>query len=127
METWIKFPTKWILNEGDASFLKGLKWVGIDKSHNTASLMVLLAIASNISHRKTFKNPEIGTTELSYTDLMNITSLSRAIISGALGKLINGGLIKKITSGKVNQYVLCNFGEDFGWAKLPAKKLYDKK
>ncbi len=124
METWIKLPSKWILDEEDSSYLRTLKWSGSDKSYNTASLMVLLAIASNISHRKTFRNPVIGQTELSYTDLMTITSLSRAIVAGALEKLINSGLIKKITENKTNQYIICNFGEDQGWAKLPARKLY---
>lgn len=127
METWIKLPAKWILNEEDTSYLKGLRWKGSDKAQNTASLMVLLAIASNVSHRQTYKNPEIGKTQLSYTDLMSITLLSRGIVAGAIQKLISSGLIEKITDGKVNQYIICNFGEDSGWAKLPAKKLYDTK
>ena len=127
METWIRLPTKWVLNEEEDSYLKSLKWgTKGTNSHNTASLMVLLAIASNTSHRATLRNPQVGKVDLSFTDLTNITSISRKLVSEGLKKLISAGLIEKNTLKKVNQYTLCGDLES-GWGKLPAKKLYDQK
>lgn len=128
METWVRLPTKWILNTEEDSFLKNLRWTTDGpNSHNTASLMVLLAIASNTSHRETRKNPKIGKVDLSYTDLTDITSISRKLVSEGLKKLINAGLVEKDSSNKVNQYSLCDFSGSEGWGKLPAKKLYNER
>ena len=127
METWVRLPTKWILNEEENSYLKSMRWNSKGaNSHNTASLMVLLAIASNTSHRETRRNPQVGKVELSFTDLTNITSISRKLVSEGLKKLISAGLIEKNTLKKVNQYTLCGDLQS-GWGKLPAKKLYDQR
>lgn len=126
METWVRLPTRWILDE-DNSFLKSLKWdAGERNSYNTASLMVLVAIATNTSYRRTRKNPEIGTVELSYTDLTTITTLSRKLVSESIKKLTTAGLIEKSTKKKVNRYTLCNLSNELGWGKLPAKRIYEE-
>lgn len=128
METWIQLPLWWVLENDGTSFLKTLNWANAGaNSHNTAALMVLLAIASNTSHRETRKNPAIGSTDLSFSDLTNITSLSRKLVSEGLKKLVSAGIIEKSKVKKTNQYTLCRSPDHKGWGKLPAKKLYDKK
>lgn len=125
MNKWIKLPTNWVLNT-DNSILKKLKWSGEDKAHNTAALMVYMAIAHNVNETPTLNRPDIGIAELSFTNLTDITSLSRASVAGAINKLIEIGLIEKYNNKKINRYRLVSFGEYSGWGKLPAKKLYDK-
>jgi DNA-binding transcriptional regulator GbsR (MarR family) len=126
METWVQLPLWWVSDSEDSSFLKKLNWNNPGaNSHNTAALMVLLAIATNTSHRQTHKNPIIGSVDLSFTDLTNITLLSRKLISEGLKKLIESGLIKKSKARKVNQYTLLRTSSSEGWGKLPAKKLYE--
>lgn len=124
MDEWVKLPTKWIKDETDTSHLKSLRWTSaVTNSHNTASLMVLLAIATNTS----YKNPVAGEAKLSFTELTHITSLSRKLVSEGIKKLISAGLVDKNSDEKTNRYVLCNLSNASGWGKLPARKLYDGK
>ena len=124
MKQWIKIPTKWIIDT-DKGILKKMKWVGTNKANNTAALMVYIAIAHNINHIPERGRVNIGEAILSYTDIADITSLSRALVGGAINVLINEGLITKNTSDKVNRYSIVGYEEMTGWGKLPAKKLYD--
>lgn len=125
MESWVKLDTSWVRDEKN-SYLKSLKWdVGGENSYNTASLMVLVAIATNTSFRRTYRNPEIGKVALSYTDLTTITSLSRKLVSEGLKKLISAGLIEKTTEKKMNRYAIPKVSNETGWGKLPASAIYD--
>jgi hypothetical protein len=123
MKQWIKIPTKWVIDT-DKAILKKMKWVGINKAHNTAALMVYIAIAHSINDIPARGRENIGEAILSYTELVDITSLSRALVVGAINVLINENLITKSTSGKVNRYAIVGYEEMYGWGKLPAKKLY---
>lgn len=128
METWVQLPTWWVRDLTEDSFLKKMNWSSPGKnSHNTAALMVLLAIASNVSHRETGRNPVIGSVELSFSDLSEITSLSRKLVSEGLKKLVDAGLIEKNKDRRVNRYKLQINESNLGWGKLPAKKLYDSR
>jgi hypothetical protein len=41
LQQWVKLPTAWIQSHG----LRAFRWAGVDRSDNTAALMLLLPIA----------------------------------------------------------------------------------
>jgi len=125
MDEWVKMPTKWILNK-DNPPLKQFTWRGEDKSNYIAALILYLAICHH-ANRNEKSSCKIGCAKLSYTKLNIITSLSRAKIAAGVSILEKKDLIIKDISEKTNSYCVVNYSNRGGWAKLPAKHLYNKK
>ena len=111
---WVKLPTAWI---NDESGLHNFRWTGERRANNIAALMVLVTIAHHAED-------ESGAAKLTYDKLSQFTGLSRSKISGGLDVLEKNKLIERGTKGK-GTYQLCNYTLERGWAKLPAKGLYD--
>lgn len=125
MNVWVKMPTNWIRNKENPP-LVSFRWKGIDKSAHISALMLYLIINHHVNNEPTRQFPEPGYAQLSFTELMNIAGISRAKIADGLTVLVSKGLIERIKDNKINAYKICNYNPYAGgWAKLPAKSLYD--
>lgn len=118
-------PSRWIVNQKDP-VLSEFRWNGKEKSSFTAALMLYMVIVHHANDEPVRGLPAIGCAKLSFTDLAEITGISRAKISAGLNILEAHRLIERIDVGKTNIYRLLNYDLTAGWAKLPAKKLYDR-
>lgn len=125
MDEWVKMPSKWILNRENPP-LKQLTWRGDEKSSYTAALILYIAIC-HFANRQNTSNKKVGCAELSYSKLAVITSMSRAKIASGISFLTRSNWITKDISKKTNSYHITNYAARSGWAKLPAKHLYDSK
>lgn len=110
-ESWVKMPTQWIADHG----LKEFKWHSTDKANFIAALMLYIVLVQRNDH---------GRTSLSYSQLSDITNLSREKVSQGLTVLISHRLIEKITDKRTNTYSINNYDAS-PWAKLPFRKLYN--
>ncbi len=117
-------PSFWIRGEGYP--LRELRWNGSEKSDQIAALMIYIALVHHANTESTVKMPDLGTCDLTYTEIANITNLSRAKVSGGLKILLQMGLIHKVSKGRNNIYQITNYGSVGGWAKLPFRGLYAK-
>lgn len=105
-------PTQWIQDEG----LKGFRWRTGEGADNAAALMVLIVMAQHAAH-------ETGQGDMTYGELSDCASLSRAKVSAGL-KIIEGkNLILRQKDGR-SSYALAGYDLTKGWGKLPAAKLY---
>lgn len=125
MKEWSRMPSYWLRDEQRLP-LPDMKWVGANKADQIAALMIYVVLVHNASDTPSAGNPDIGISRLTYTEIGDITGLSRAKISGGLKILTSIGAILLIESGRKNIYKIVNFGDKSGWAKLPAKGLYTK-
>lgn len=110
--SWVKLPTAWIEDGG----LKEFKWLPGSGADNIAALMTLMVLAHHMK-------PDDGSVFLTYDQLCEKASLSRAKVSNGLTILKNLGLIGSTTERR-STYFIENYDPKVGWAKLPAKGLY---
>lgn len=106
-----KLPSRWIEQGGLKQFAWGKK--GADE---IAALIVLAVIAHHIDR-------DSGIARLSYTELAEMASLSRAKISAGLKILVERNLISGPVTGR-SSYQLENYDPKSGWAMFPAHGLY---
>ncbi|PAY03171.1 hypothetical protein CKO50_01195 [Pseudoalteromonas sp. HM-SA03] len=125
MKEWSRMPSYWIRDENSLPLSK-MKWTGCNKADQIAALMIYIVMVHHANDEPTTKHPEVGTCELTYTRLSDITGLSRAKIAGGLRVLLNLEIIEDISVGRNNIFKITNFENRSGWAKLPAKGLYSK-
>lgn len=110
---WVKLPTGWIEDEGLRHFHWSAAYGGSD---DIAALMSLLAIAHHA-------NQDNGEAKLTYDELTQLTTLSRAKVSSGLKKLEEEKIIERGSARSI--YKLSNYNSQRDWAKLPAKGLYN--
>ena len=125
MDIWVKIPTQWILDKENLPLAK-FKWIGVNKSDFISALMIYIIIAHHANSERNMYFSSIGCARLSYTNIGILSGLSRAKISSGIKVLEQNGLIKKEQYKKTNVFEMQNYGVS-GWAKLPAKSLYDDK
>jgi len=113
MLDWVRLPSAWIKDKR----LRELSWKDDAGSNNTATLMVLAVIAHHT-------NPETGTAFLTYDQLTQHTGLSRTKVARGLSVLAEMGLIDRNEGGR-SACLLRDYTKDFGWSKLPARRLYN--
>ncbi len=112
MRNWVKLPSGWIEQGG----LRAFQWGREGGSAQSASLMVLLAIA----HRAADKT---GVAHLTYDELQWATHLSRTKVAEGLDVLEQRDLILRKVEGR-STVQLSGYDPTAGWAMLPARKLY---
>lgn len=118
MDTYVRVPTDWIRDQGNP-LLHAFSWKGKDKAGHIAALMLYIAMNQNVPEK-------IGAhVKLTYTELSDITSLSRAKVAEGLKFLEETGLVKTEKQGRSNSYHIVNRDNGNGWGQLPAKSLYD--
>ena len=108
---FVKLPVRWI----DAGGLKAFKWQQ-GGSDETAALMLLAVLAHHMA-------PDDGSVKLTYDQLCQAASLSRAKVAGGLSIIEARGLIEKV-SGQRSGYRLTDYSALGNWAKLPVRGLY---
>jgi len=108
---FVKLPSRWIEKGG----LKQFAW-GKKGGDEIAALIVLTVIAHHIDR-------DTGIARISYTELAEMASLSRAKVSAALKILIERDLISGPVTGR-SSYQLENYDPKAGWAMFPVRGLY---
>ncbi|MBY2986671.1 hypothetical protein [Rhizobium leguminosarum] len=106
---FVRLPTEWIERRG----LHQFRW-SVGGADHAAALLVLIAIAHRID--------EDGVSKITYDDIQQVTSMSRAKVAAGINVLVLMSIIEKHENQSV--YSLCGFNHFEGWAKLPAKGLY---
>lgn len=109
---WVKMPNQWI----EAGALKEFRWSRGQGANNVAALMMYCGLVH-------FAEAETGVVNLTYSDFMHITDLSREKVARGLGVLFKHRLIDEI-SGKRSYYQILEYRPERDWAKFPAKGLY---
>lgn len=109
---WTKLPSHWI----EAGGLKEFRWLSGSGADNTAALMALTVICHHI-------DSDTGRAQLTYNALCEKCHLSRAKLSNGLSILANHLIIDRHVGGRSN-YGLIKYNSAEGWAKFPARGLY---
>lgn len=125
MKQWVKMPSDWIKAD-DGKILRSLKWQGEEKSDQIAALMLYLIFVQHANDEITIEFDDIGCCSITYDVLVTLCGLSKAKISGGIQILKRLDLISILRKGNKNIYKVESYGEYSGWAKLPAKSLYNK-
>ena len=125
MKEWARMPSYWIRDEDQLPLAK-LKWSGPDKTDQIAGLMLYVVLTHHANTEVTKDLSEPGLCALTYTQLSDITGLSRKKVAGGLRVLRGLNLISEISTGRNNVYQIENYGSHAGWAKLPARGLYSR-
>ncbi|MDX0439140.1 hypothetical protein GOD34_29015 [Sinorhizobium medicae] len=110
---WVRFPTEWIEQKRLHEFV----WRQGEGGSQIAALINLIAIA----HR----TDEEGIARMTYDQIEFVTGMSRATVAAGLDILEKQDLLIREPEGQ-STYKLANFKLHEGWAKLPAKGLYDR-
>jgi DNA-binding transcriptional ArsR family regulator len=111
-KAWVKLPTWWIEDRR----LRDLRWVRGQGAANTAALILLIVLAHAADE-------DTGVAQRTYDQFERATDLSRLMISRGLSVLSDLGLVTRGPEGR-STYGLVGYGPT-GWAKLPARALYD--
>lgn len=122
MKEWVRMPSAWLTDS--ESPLRKMRWSGSGKADQIAALMLYIVLVHHACDIPTSVFPKSGVCKLSYTQLSDITSLSRAKIAGGLKLLCKIRVIEIISNGHSNSFYINNYENKSGWAKLPAKGLY---
>jgi hypothetical protein len=112
LPSWVKLPSQWIEDGG----LNGLRWTKGKGADNLAALMGLTVV----SHHA---DADSGIARLTYDELCDRTTLSRAKLSAGLNILEQQKIIQREPLGR-STYRLANYDPAQGWAQFPAKGLY---
>ncbi|MGO8842840.1 MAG: hypothetical protein ACLQF1_17425 [Methyloceanibacter sp.] len=112
LSPWVKLPSAWI----ESRRLKQFRWVAGEGSDALAGLMALTVITHHADQAT-------GVARLSYTQLSEMASLSRAKLAAGLDVLEARGLVERSAAGR-GSYALAEYNPRQGWAKFPAAGLY---
>lgn len=123
MKEWVRMPSYWVKDQ-ESLLLRNFKWSGPSKSDQIAALMLFVVLNHHANDITTTSFKELGLCALTYSQLSEISGLSRAKVAGGLRILKDHKLISQVGNGRNNIYKIANFGTQGGWSKLPAKKLY---
>ena len=108
---FVKLPVRWI----DAGGLKVFKWRQ-GGSDETAALMLLAVFAHHM-------DPDDGSVKLTYDQLCQAASLSRAKVAGGLSILEARGLVERIARQR-SGFRIADYNGLANWAKFPVRGLY---
>jgi predicted transcriptional regulator len=125
VKEWVRMPSYWLRNE-ESLPLPAMRWYGSQKADQIAALMLYVVLVHHANDKTSAVRSEIGICDLTYTQLSDITGLSRAKVAGGLRVLLEIGVIESVGLGRNNVYKIKDFENRSGWAKLPAKGLYSK-
>lgn len=126
---WVKMPSEWIREKR----LVRIRWsdAGAPRSHKVAALQLYIAIALTSKEQflrehksNLLMNPKIYASAETYTALMRMTGLSRALIAGGLSVLEQEEVIEVTRDGRRNLYQIRGYNGTSGWCKLPQRCLF---
>lgn len=127
---WAKLPTWWIRELEGISFLNlsvaepGLKFFTVKEiGVSIAVFKIYIALSMRADNYSTGDTP--GLTELSISELEDMTGMSRAMIVKAINRLENLKLVSiRRKKGQTNSYLLERYDET-PWAKIPKRRFND--
>ena len=111
LKKWVKMPSSWVEDDG----LRAFRWKAGQGADNLAALMSLAVILHHTD--------DAGEAVVTYDQICDAASLSRAKVANGLSILDERGLIERHASGR-SSYSICNYDPTSGWAKFPALPLY---
>lgn len=114
LQAWVRLPTGWIEDKG----LINLAWARGSGADNIAALMALIVIAH-------LADQETGAARMTWTDICDRTTLSRAKLSKGLDILAGLNVVHRGLDGR-SRFQLANYTPERNWAKIPARGLYTK-
>jgi hypothetical protein len=114
LDLWVRLPNGWI----EDKHLTKFAWARGSGADNVAALMALIAIAH-------LADQETGAARITWTDICDRTTLSRAKLGKGLDILQGHGLVHRALDGR-SRFQLGNYNPEKGWVKIPARKLYNK-
>ncbi|MBP2157437.1 ArsR family transcriptional regulator [Erwinia rhapontici] len=126
---WVRMPSEWIREKG----LVNLRWTDAEspRSHKVAALQLYIAISLtsedklwHLGEYDLLSTSRIYASAETYTSLMHMTGLSRALISGGLEVLKKHKIIEVIVDGRRNLYQILGYNGLNGWCKLPQRALF---
>lgn len=119
---WARLPNQWMAEDG-LKFFRG----GAEQGVSMAALKVLVAILCHAENNSVAKaGPNQGSAALSYTELCNLTGLSRGKVSSGIKKLKEGAFVTVAREGQGgrNRFFLAHYGPNDRYAPLPLKKMW---
>lgn len=125
MREWVRMPSFWLRDENNLP-LPAMRWSGPQKADQIAALMLYIVLVHHANDKPNAINPDAGMCSMTYTQLSDVTGLSRAKVAGGLKILLKLGVISAVGTGRKNVFKITNFENRGGWGKLPAKGLYSK-
>ena len=125
---WAKIPVSEVAEEEQSNGgvgLRGITW-RTHKSTGTAGLMVLLALSILLNQRQRGNHvPNANQVLASYTELEEMTGLSRLLISRSLRLLEELQAINTLRIGNACAYELLGIERNGGWCAAPQGHLLD--
>ncbi|SEP90821.1 helix-turn-helix domain-containing protein [Pseudomonas sp. NFPP19] len=117
---WVRMPSRWIREGG----LKNFNWASNGVASKSAAIAALQIYIALVTQAEEKSSPSFRLeAELTYNALMEITGLSRALVSSGIEALLNTERISKETIGRKSRYSISDY-EVGNWCKLPARALY---
>jgi hypothetical protein len=113
---WVPVPTNWI------RFERGLDQFPVNRlGHSIAALKLYMTIA--MAHARALVVGKGASVRLSYSDLEQMSGVSRGMIGPSLSLLGDRIEIGRGGGRRTNEYTLLGYPPVGGWAKLPAAHL----
>lgn len=120
---WVRIPAIWIREGG----LRDFGWSAnstVSRSTAIAALQLYIALATRASEDWT--GPECRLmAELTYTELMEVTGLSRQLVALGLEGLVVAKRIEVEKKGRKCRYALLGYTSFGNWFKMPARSMYN--
>lgn len=111
---WVMMPSEWIVGGG----LREFRWAKGEGAGNVAAFMTLVVLLH-------FADRLTGIARVTYDQFETATSLSRSKVAAGLRVLENRGIIERDPEGR-STYQLSGYNPSGGWAKFPARRLYNE-
>lgn len=124
MKHWARMPSKWI--GAEKNLLQDIVWGKAGNGDVVSALMLYIVLVQHANDEATYERAAAGWSMLTYDEMSQITSLSRAKVASGLGMLDDWGLIKRSREGRRTFCEISGYGTE-PWAKLPSKGIYDAK
>lgn len=119
---WVKMPALWIKAEG----LRDFGWANtsnVSRSSAIAALQLYIALMTVAEEDWRTDGCKL-VADITYSDLMRITNLSRQLVAAGLEGLVKAGRITSEKQGRKCRYLINGYDFSGNWCKLPARALY---
>jgi DNA-binding transcriptional ArsR family regulator len=125
MKEWVKMPSKQFMDTQLTPLTK-MRWKASGGNADMiAALMIYIALVHHANESDSRTHGPVGSVKITYDVLCQVIGISRNKLSGGLKVLQVFDLVSREGEGKNVLYRITGYTSPSGWAKLPAKGLYD--
>ena len=120
---WVKMPALWIKGGG----LRDFGWANsstVQRSKAIAALQLYIALLT-VAEEDWRTDGCKMVADITYSDLMRITNLSRQLVATGLDGLVAAGRITTEKQGRKCRYLITGYDFTGNWCKLPSRPLYN--